>query len=49
MERLRTTPDVHVEPADQTLDVRAWARFYVRTILEMEGVVPAPTALPRAS
>ncbi len=46
---LRTAPDVHVEAAEQAVDVRAWARFYVRTLLELEGVIPAPTALPRAS
>lgn len=46
---LRTVPAVHVESAEQAVDVRAWARFYVRTLLELEGVIPAPTALPRAS
>lgn len=43
-------PAVQVQSDGAAVDVRAWARFYVRTLLELEGVVPATaTALPRAS
>jgi hypothetical protein len=48
--RARSAPaplDVRVRPADSTIDVRLWARQYVATLLELEGVIP-PTALPEA-
>jgi hypothetical protein len=38
-------PDVTVIQADSTIDARAWARQYVATLFELEGVIP-PITLP---
>jgi hypothetical protein len=45
----RSPPAVHVESDEHTVDVRLWARGYVRLLLELEGVVPISATLPRAS
>lgn len=42
-------PVVQVENDEHAVDVRAWARGYVRTLLELEGITPLPASLPRAS
>lgn len=44
----KAPPTVQVEADERTVDVRAWARGYVRVLLELEGVAPLPSALPRA-
>jgi hypothetical protein len=41
-------PDIQVLPADSTIDLRAWARLYVATLLRLEGVHVTPTAIAEA-
>jgi hypothetical protein len=38
-----------VESESSTIDVRLWARLYVATLLEIEGVSVTPTAIADAS
>lgn len=42
-------PALRVVPADSSIDVRLWARHYVATLLEIEGVTVTPTAIADAS
>jgi hypothetical protein len=45
----KTPPAVRVEPADETVDVRAWARAYVNVLCTLEGIALVPSALQKAS
>lgn len=46
--RVLRTPTVQVTPANETIDVLAYARQVVAIALEVEGVTP-PIAQPEAS
>lgn len=47
--RTKSPPTVAVHAADESIDLRLWARQYVQLLFTIEGVALIPSTLERAS